>query len=585
MKGEDAIEQYAHLRNELLGHIDALLETDGVGECPCDELREKLASNTFNLLVVGQFKRGKTSLINALLRAEVLPVGVVPLTSIATVLTAGDALGVKVYFADGRVSEVPPEDLPEYVTEKGNPGNARDVSEVVVTYPSPYLKDGVRVIDTPGVGSVFRHNTDVAYRYLPKADAALFMLSVDQPASQAELDFLKDVRQYSEMIFFLLNKADYLSEGDLREALSFTREMLKEAMGTEVRLFPLSAKLALEGKGSREALERSNFPVFSEALNRFLMEDKGKALIRSVTNNLLRVVSQAKLELGLELKSLATPIDELTEKIGLFEDKKEETMARRNDYVVLLEGEVNRIKGAFLDGRLDAFKRELIAEVKGRTEAFYGENRHLTLKKLNQALEGSVINEVREAFNGWRAKTDDSLAKEFEAVCRRFVSAIDDMVDTLLEFSSTLFGLPFEAVKAEAVWREKAGFYYKFKDEPVGLEMLASTLTLALPKFIGDRILLRKIREFIPRVIDVQGGRVRYDFGERLGKSTVDFKREMLRKIDDTVEGISRAIRMGMEKKSRGEEEVKRRTEAIRGSSERLEGISDCLLRIRQEVL
>ena len=90
------------------------------------------------------------------------------------------------------------------------PQNRKEVLEVVVFYPSPYLRDGDRLVDTPGVGSVYIHNTDVAYRYLPKSDAALFLLSTDQPAGKAEIEFLRDVRQYASRIFFLLNKTDYL---------------------------------------------------------------------------------------------------------------------------------------------------------------------------------------------------------------------------------------------------------------------------------------------------------------------------------------------------------------------------------------
>ena len=272
--------------------------------CPCEELREKIETNTFNLVVVGQFKRGKTSLINALLGADILPVAVVPLTSIVTIMTYGDALRIKVFFNDGRVTEIKPESLSEYVTEKGNPKNVRDVSEVVITYPSPYLKDGVRLIDTPGVGSIYQHNTDVAYQYLPKSDAALFLLSVDQPMSKAELDFLKDVKDYSNKIFFLLNKADYLNESDLRESIDFSKGVLEEAMGAEVRIFPVSARLALEGKlnKSEDMVQKSRLPQFSQALNFFLMEEKGKVLVVSVANNLLRMISQARLELELELK-------------------------------------------------------------------------------------------------------------------------------------------------------------------------------------------------------------------------------------------------------------------------------------------
>ena len=122
------------------------------------------------------------------------------------------------------------------------------MQEVIIAYPSTYLKDGVRLIDTPGVGSVYEHNTDVAYQYLPKSDAALFLLSVDQPVSKAELDFLKDVKEFSNRIFFLQNKADYVGPEDLAESISFSKKIIEDCLGSEVKIFPLSAKWALEGK-------------------------------------------------------------------------------------------------------------------------------------------------------------------------------------------------------------------------------------------------------------------------------------------------------------------------------------------------
>ncbi len=140
---------YAQLKSDLLACTDEMLAIENIRGCGCEELREKIRSNAFNLVVVGQFKRGKTSLINALLGAEILPVAVVPLTSIVTIMTWGDTLRIKVYFNDDRVSEIKPEGLSDYVTEKGNPKNVKDVREVVLTYPSPYLKDGVRLIEHP----------------------------------------------------------------------------------------------------------------------------------------------------------------------------------------------------------------------------------------------------------------------------------------------------------------------------------------------------------------------------------------------------------------------------------------------------
>ncbi len=580
-----AVTKYAQLKKELLTCIDDMLTVEAIRGCPCEELREKIDKNTFNLVVVGQFKRGKTSLINALLGSDILPVAVVPLTSIVTIMKYGDALRIKVFFNDGRITEIRPESLSEYVTEKGNPKNIKNVSEVIITYPSPYLKDGVRLIDTPGVGSIYQHNTDVAYQYLPKSDAAMFLLSVDQPMSKAELDFLEDVKEYSNKIFFLLNKADYLNERDLQESIDFSKGVLKDAMGTDVKIFPVSAKLALEGKisGDENLIKKSRLPEFSEVLNRFLMEEKGKILILSITNNLLRILTQARFELELEMKSLTAPLEEIERKLAVFESKKQEVTLEKQDFDILLDGETKRILKNILDEDLDKFKKELIPQVMAGLEDFYNENKKLSLKELHKALEQQVITEVKQTFNGWRIIEDEKLAKAFESVCKRFIIKINDTVDALLKFSSELFQIPFDAVKAEALWTVKSGFYYKFKDEPVGLEMLASTLTLALPKFIGDRIILKKMKEYLHQVVDVQAGRVRYDFAERLDKSKLDFRWEMLQKIEETIEGIETAIKKGIEKRNMGEKEVEERKSVIIRMMQKINEIGDKLIYIKEQ--
>jgi ribosome biogenesis GTPase A len=127
----------------------------------------KLQEEAFNLVILGQFKRGKSTFINALLGEDLLPTAIVPLTSVVTVIQYGPRVRVCVQFMDGKEKDVPVSDLSELITERGNPNNHKRVQEVTIYHPSPYLQGGVRIIDTPGVGSVYRHNTDVAYRYLP----------------------------------------------------------------------------------------------------------------------------------------------------------------------------------------------------------------------------------------------------------------------------------------------------------------------------------------------------------------------------------------------------------------------------------
>jgi GTPase SAR1 family protein len=580
------LDRYSYLKEELLKSIDSIMAIENIPGCPCEELKEKIQNNVFNLVVLGQFKRGKTTLINSLLGAEILPTAVVPLTSIATILKYGEALDIKVYFNDGRVNEIVPENLPQYVTEKGNPKNEKDVLEVVITYPSSYLKDGVRLIDTPGVGSVYQHNTDVAYQYLPKSDAALFLLSVDQPVGQAELDFLKDVKEYSNRIFFLQNKADYVGPEDLNESINFSKSIIEECMGCAVKIFPLSAKLALDGKlsGSKDFLDKSYLPEFENILNTFLMEEKGRVLLLSVSNSLLRGLSHAIFELELEMKSLTIPLDELKVKIEMFEKKKKEVMREKEDFDILLDGEVNRLVKKGLDEVLEEFKKETATILTSGIESFYKENKSHPSRELNSLLENYIIDEVRNAYNNWWAKEDGKLASAFEGICSRFISKINETVDALLKFSSELFAIPFEAFRAEELWTVKPSFYYKFKEEPVVLELLRTSFTLSLPKFIGDKIILKKMKEFMFEMIDTQGGRVRFDFTERLDKSKLDFRWEMFERIQATIEGISNAIEKGMSQKLKGEEAVEEQKAFILEKGKRMNEIKDNLIKIGQQV-
>ncbi len=579
-----AISKYSHLKNKLLRCIDEMLDIEAIRGCPCEELREKIEKNTFNLVVVGQFKRGKTSLINALLGADILPVAVVPLTSIVTIMTYGDALRIKVYFNDGRVAEIKPESLPEYVTEKGNPKNIKDVSEVIITYPSPYLKDGVRLIDTPGVGSIYQHNTDVAYQYLPKSDAAMFLLSVDQPMSKSELDFLSDVKEYSNKVFFLLNKADYLNEKDLQESIDFSKGVLKEIMGAEVKIFPVSARLALEGKmsGDENMIQKSRLYEFSEVLNKFLVEEKGKIFILSVTNNLLRIISQARFELELELKSLAMPLEDLKKKIKIFEEKKEDILSEKNDFDILLDGEIKRIIKNVLDEDLTAYGNELRQKAETSLAKYYLEKSGTSLREIKKHLEEHIILEVKQAVNGWRSIEEEKLAKAFQNVCNRFITKIDDTVDSLLRFSSELFAVPYDMIKAEALWSTKSRLYYKFAEQPVGLEIIASSVTLALPKFIGEKLILKKMKEYLHRVITMQLSRIGTDFEERLDKSKLDFRWEMLLKIEATIEGIETSIKKGIEQRQKGEKEVEERKKVIMDIMQKINEIGNRLMYIKE---
>ncbi|MBN1103060.1 MAG: dynamin family protein, partial [Deltaproteobacteria bacterium] len=345
------LDRYTELRKTLLEKIGDLQvycsQKNNVRvEEGLKDLCSKLLENRFHLVVLGQFKRGKSTFINSMLGNALLPTSVIPLTSIVTVLRYGERETVEVLFQDRSRRVIPKDDLAVYVTERGNPNNAKRVKQVEISFPSQYLRDGVSIIDTPGVGSTFENNTEMTYNYLPHVDAALFLLAVDPPISQSEVAFLKDVRQHVEKIFFIQNKIDYLSKEERDESLAFSKEVIEKALGTDsIRIYPLSARMALEGKqtGDPDLVERSGLPLFDQVLGGFLLKAKGKTILQNALNSARRLLADEEVTVELQTRAIATPLDELEKKIKVFQAKMEAVKQDREDTRYYFEGEINRL--------------------------------------------------------------------------------------------------------------------------------------------------------------------------------------------------------------------------------------------------
>lgn len=153
-------------------------------------LADRLTEQRFYVACVGQFKRGKSTLINALVGTNALPVGVVPITSVVTVVRYGEPPSARVR-RGGAWMTVPLSDLAAYVSEEQNPENVKRVEGVEVLLASPLLASGMCLVDTPGVGSIFAGNTAATKDFVPHIDAALVVLGADPPISGDELTLVK----------------------------------------------------------------------------------------------------------------------------------------------------------------------------------------------------------------------------------------------------------------------------------------------------------------------------------------------------------------------------------------------------------
>ncbi len=257
------------------------------------ELQARLAEDRFNLAVVGQFKRGKSSLMNAVIGRDLLPTGVLPLTSTITTLCYGPqtraTLRRKGWVLEQEISLG---QLAEFVTERGNPGNEKGVLEARVELPVPFLRRGLHFVDTPGVGSARLENTETTYAFLPQSDAVVFVTSGEAPLSEVEEGFLRDIRQHVRKLFVVINKMDLLTADERAEVLGYMRTGLERMLGSTVRLYPLSARQALEAKlrGDGRGAEASGLEALEADLAAFLSLERGQTFLVSVLDQAARLL-------------------------------------------------------------------------------------------------------------------------------------------------------------------------------------------------------------------------------------------------------------------------------------------------------
>lgn len=269
----------------------------------------RLAEDRFNLAVVGQFKRGKSSLMNAVIGRDLLPTGLLPLTSAITTLCYGPEERVFLTRKGWAFTqEIGLDELADYVTERGNPGNEKGVVEAQVELPVPFLRRGLYFIDTPGVGSTRQENTATTYAFLPEADAVVFVTSVEAPLSETEQDFLRDIREYVRKLFVVVNKIDLLGSGERDEVLGYIRSGMEQTLGSDsLRLFALSARDGLAAKrGANGAdLEQSGLAEFEGSLASFLAVEQGRTFLVSILDHARRLLaSAASIELGGSIDAL-----------------------------------------------------------------------------------------------------------------------------------------------------------------------------------------------------------------------------------------------------------------------------------------
>lgn len=559
-KVREQLKHHMYGGREVFQALDVLVKGEGPWgryAQELDDLLNRLGKSLLHVAVLGQFKRGKSTLINAFLGANVLPSALLPLTSVPTLIKYGREPGLTIRFIDGRTQKTETEQLFEYVTEKGNPANEKGVERAELDHDTPLLSQGIVIIDTPGIGSTFTYNTDVTLKFLPHCDVGLFIISPDPPLTEVEVEFLNVVSQRITHLFFILNKTDYLKTEEREEMLSFLEKTLceKTCHKGSCEIFPVSALRGLEGRraGSEEAWEQSGMKRLEDHITGFFVEEKEEVLCRALAMKTEAILEEARAALMLKIKTLETPLEDLTKKIedlsALEAEVREERLWIRDS----LGAEQQRLAQEIWQ-RTEALEREGMRRV---SEGIYDVMRQMKknerYKGISTALRFYLDTEIPSFFRGKKDEFIQEACKHCEDRLSLLLKRADELLLKVRKETMALFDVEAVPPLLEPFTLKWPEFYWDHIRYSSGLfDVVKKLLYRALPTHILRRTLKREALEEAEHLILRNAGKLRYSVLDGLDRVIKKLNRKLISELErafyDTRKAIQDSLIMHQEK-------------------------------------
>jgi predicted GTPase len=524
------------------------------------ELAARVSEGRFYVACIGQFKRGKSTLLNALVGHEIVPTGFVPVTAVPTVIRFGDALHARIRMQDGSWQDVAMPDLKEYVTEELNPENKKGVDGAEVFVPSPLLSSGMCFVDTPGLGSVFTGNTATTQAFIPHIDAALVVVGADPPIAGEELALVESIGTQVQDLILVINKADRTSDPERAAAVKFTREILEKRLHRPMgEVFEVSAAERMENRGPLRDWEKLLASLHH------LVEDSGRNLVRAACDRGLQRLSEQLLAIISEDRdALQRPIEESERRIELMKEtiNEAERSIREMDYMFMAE--LQRISDLFGE-RHRRFFRSAWTE----SETEFGEELpsvplgfgpHYRLRVMHLSQEISQRKVIP-----WLKPEQEEGERQYRAVALRFVEMGNNFLKTLADAGlSELTRMP-HALDPEKGLRVRSSFIFeKFigtAQPPSPLRWLADVF---LPLVGARKVITNEAREFLRHLLEINSARVQNDVLNRIQDSRGRLEAEIRKLLHE----ISRIAEQALDRARKVKEEG---APAVQSAIERLD--------------
>jgi GTP-binding protein EngB required for normal cell division len=390
-----------------------------------------------NIAVLGRFKAGKSSFLNHLLGRPLLPVGVIPVTSAVTEIQYGPEERAEIRFTDGRTERVPASQIGEFISESRNPENVKQVALVRVELPSMERYRGIRFVDTPGLESVFEHNTDASLDWLPNVGLALVAVGVDPPLSRHDIELIRDLNRYTPNISLLLTKVDALDADERRQVRDFVRKQLARYWSDAVPVFPYSVRPGFEDL--RSELDQS---LLSQAHAE--AGEQRKAILRHKLDSLLGECADY---LNVALKSAEVADSERDQVRRKILGQRESLDDARLALKLIVRHAVGTTRPAFealLRAEETPVRQRLLEELE-REFPSWTRSLSLALQRFDDWLRGGLLREMGELSRKHR----NEFVAPVRRASRQLSQSLQDFRNRLSERTLETLGVPLRTTEIE----------------------------------------------------------------------------------------------------------------------------------------
>ena len=384
----------------------------------------KLDDERFVVVVLGEFNHGKSTFINALLGAPVLPTGITPTTAVLSHVSFGTQRAATLVGEDGARRPVASGALADWLTVEGEGAGKASVHHVELTEPLPLLQNHLTLVDTPGVNDINEQRAEITYGYLPRADAAVFLLDATQILTASERQFLEEriLRSTRDRLLFVVAKTDLLSEPELNETLAFARKHLG-AIVPEPAIFPVSAKRALAGDRAGSGLD-----AFVAALGATVENQRRKLLLDNALADGSRLAGFIRQSLAIHRRSLELPLPELEERIGRAKERLKSGKKVLESAATTVRAETAALK----------------ARVRQDLADFTARMREALVADLDAADAGDIRRYlsffVQDTWKAWTEAEGQLIAAELERLAETVIQVANENIRDVLEGVTTELG-------------------------------------------------------------------------------------------------------------------------------------------------